>query len=87
MTWAMGLVGEVGGVEKSSSDAAVAVAGGMHSEGLGNEDSHIYSAAFALGVARTYAHVVHDSAMKLPMLENWIVGYDIHFADMGGQPP
>lgn len=36
MTWAMGLVGEVGGVEKPSSDAVVvaAVAGGMHSEDL-----------------------------------------------------
>lgn len=85
----MGLVGEVGGIEKPSSDAVVvaAVAGGMHSEGLGTEDSRICSAAFALGVARTYAHVVHDFATKLPMLENWIVGYDIHFADMGGQPP
>lgn len=85
----MGLVGEVGGVEKPSSDAVVvaAVAGGMRSEGLGTEDSRICSAAFALGFARTYAHVVHDFATKLPMLENWIVGYDIHFADMGGQPP
>lgn len=86
MTWAVGLVDGVEGVEMSSSDAVVAVAVGMRSEELGIEDSRTWSAAFVLGAARTCAHAVHGFATKLPRLENWIVEYDIHFVDMGGRP-
>ena len=84
---AVDLADGVGVVGKSSFDAVAAVAESMHSGGLGTEDSRTCSAAFALEAAHTCGHVAHDLAMKPPMLENWIVEYDIQSVDMGGQPP
>ena len=86
VAWEVEVVGVVGEAEKSSFGAVVAVAEGMRLEGLSTVDMHTYSEAFALGVAHTFG-AGHDLAMKLPMLESWIVGCDIHFAGMGGQPP
>ena len=43
----------------------VAVAKGMRSEGLRDEDMHTYVEAFALGAARTF-DAGHDLAIKRP---------------------
>ena len=86
VAWEVEVVGEAGGVEKSSFGAVAAVVEGMHLEGLYTGGMHTYSEAFALGVVRTFG-VGHDLATKLLTLESWIVVCDIHFAGMGGQPP